>query len=92
MKKIYVTFVLLCIQNVCVLAQNEDERFANWTDERYSAFVYSRHREQRRCSSINDHQIVKKEEKFNDCKHRGALKRTKYQEHRHIKRGGRNSY
>ena len=38
MKKIYVTFVLLCIQNVCVLAQNEDERFANWTDERYSAY------------------------------------------------------
>ncbi len=38
MKKIYVAFVLLFIQSVCAFAQNEDDRFANWSDEQYSTY------------------------------------------------------
>lgn len=38
MRKIYLVFAFLCIQNACVHAQNEDERFVNWNDEQYSTY------------------------------------------------------
>lgn len=33
MRKIYLVFAFLCIQKVCIHAQNEQERFVNWNDE-----------------------------------------------------------
>lgn len=38
MRKFYLVIVFLCIQNVYMHAQTEDDRFANWTDEQYSTY------------------------------------------------------
>lgn len=38
MRKIYLVFAFLCIQKVCIHAQNEQERFVNWNDEQYSMY------------------------------------------------------
>ena len=38
MRKIYLVFAFLCIQKVCIHAQNEEERFVNWNDEQYSMY------------------------------------------------------